>query len=78
MKTAISLSDPIYDAAEELARRLEMSRSQLYATAVEAFVRSHRSDGVTEALNRVYAEESSELDPGIAALQAASIRDEEW
>ena len=78
MKTAISLPDPIYDEAEELASRLGMSRSQLYATAVQELIRSHRSDDVTEALNRVYAEEPSGLDPGIAALQAASIRDEEW
>jgi len=78
MKTAISLPDPVFEAAEVLAHRLGMSRSQLYAEAVEAFVRSHRGQGVTEALNRVYADEPSELDPALAALQAASLPAEEW
>lgn len=78
MKTAISLPDPVFDEAEELAGRLGMSRSQLYATAVKEFVRSHRSEEVTEALNRVYDEETSELDPAISALQAASLPDDEW
>ncbi len=72
MKTAISIPDPLFQAAEELAQRLELSRSQLYSKAVEFFVRSHRQEGITEALNRVYAEESSELDSGWAAIQAAS------
>ncbi|HEX9737109.1 MAG TPA: ChpI protein, partial [Thermoanaerobaculia bacterium] len=30
MKTAISLPDPLFEAAEALAARLSMSRSQLY------------------------------------------------
>lgn len=31
MKTAISIPDPIFEAAEGFARRLGMSRSELYA-----------------------------------------------
>lgn len=78
MKTAVSLPDPIFEAAEELARRTGMSRSQLYALAIEAYVRAHRDDQVTEALDRLYANESSELDPTMAAIQAASLPAEEW
>ena len=41
MKTAISIPDPIFQAAEEAAARLSMSRSQLYTKAVAAFVEIH-------------------------------------
>lgn len=78
MKTAVSLPDRIFEAAEETARRLGVSRSQLYAEAVEAYVRTHREQGVTETLDRVYAAESSELDAAVAALQAASLPDDDW
>ena len=78
MKTAISIPDPLFEAAERLAQRLDMSRSQLYAQAVEVFVRSHRSEGITEALDRVYADQPSELDPAWTALQAVSLPADEW
>jgi len=78
MKTAISLPDPLFEAADQLAKRLGMSRSELYATAVEEYLKSHRSEGVTEALNRIYREEPSNLDPVISAIQAASLPRDEW
>lgn len=78
MKTAISVPDPIFEAAEELAERLGTSRSQLYTEAVKAYVEAHRQENVTGALNRVYAEQPSQLDPAVAEMQWASIRREEW
>ncbi|HEY3130249.1 MAG TPA: hypothetical protein VGL91_12390 [Acidobacteriota bacterium] len=78
MKTAISIPDPIFEEAEELARRLGMSRSELYTKAVRRFVGKRRREGVTEILNRVYSEESSNLDPILAKLQHASLRRKEW
>jgi metal-responsive CopG/Arc/MetJ family transcriptional regulator len=56
-----------------------MSRSELYATAIQEYLKAHRNEGVTEALNQVYREEPSSLDPVISAIQAASLsRDVEW
>ena len=78
MKTAISLPDHVFDAAEAVAHRLGISRSQLYARAVEAFLREHRDDQVTEILNQVYGDQSSELDPVIVAIQSAALPDESW
>lgn len=78
MKTAVSLPDPLFEAAEQEARRLGMSRSELYATAIQAYLSTHRNEGVTEALNRVYHEEPSGLDPVVAAIQAASLSRDEW
>jgi len=78
MKTAISIPDPLFDAADEVADRLGMSRSQLYAKAVAEYVEKHRDDQVTEALNQVYAKYSSTLDPVLAAMQSMSLPREEW
>jgi mRNA-degrading endonuclease toxin of MazEF toxin-antitoxin module len=33
VKTAISIPDPLFDAAERLAKRLRIARSQLYCRA---------------------------------------------
>ena len=57
MKTAISIRDEIFQAAERTARALGMSRSELYATAVKEFVARHAGDRVTEALNDVYGDD---------------------
>ena len=43
MKTAISIPDPVFEAADQLAARIGMSRSELYATAVAEFMDRHLS-----------------------------------
>lgn len=73
------MPEPLFQAAEELAQRLDLSRNQLYNMALEAFVTSHRpGDDVTASLNRVYSRESSELDPNLARMQSASIPRDDW
>jgi metal-responsive CopG/Arc/MetJ family transcriptional regulator len=78
MKTAISLPDPLFQAAEELARGLGMSRSELYARALEAFLCGHRKAAITQHLNEVYKDQPSELDPVIAAIQSVSLSRDDW
>jgi hypothetical protein len=56
MKTAISLPDEVFENAEKLASRLNVSRSELYARALQDFVRQHDPDSVTEAYNQVCSE----------------------
>ena len=80
MKTAISIPDDVFEAAEQLARRLGKSRSELYSTAIASYVDQHRQDGVTEQLNEVYGPQKrqAELDAVLATLQALSIPEEKW
>jgi metal-responsive CopG/Arc/MetJ family transcriptional regulator len=78
MKTAVSLPDELFEAADSLAKRLRMSRSELYASALEAYIRTHQSAEITAAFDRVYGEESSSLDPVVSALQRSSIPRDEW
>jgi hypothetical protein len=78
MKTAISIPDPIFRAADRAARRLKMSRSELYAKAVAAFVEANGGADVTRRLNEVYSVERSELDPVIQAMALSAIDRDEW
>ena len=78
MKTAVSLPGPLFEAADQLAKRLGISRSELYATAIEEYLQAHGGQGITEALNRIYEKEPSGLDPVVGAIQAASLSRDEW
>jgi metal-responsive CopG/Arc/MetJ family transcriptional regulator len=80
MKTAISIPDPIFEAAEKLAERLGVSRSQLYSRAVNSLIEKYRYSGVTERLDAVYEvnPESGRLEQDIEELQSRSIAEEEW
>ena len=75
MKTAISMPNPLFEAAEREAHRLGVSRSELFQRAVQAFLQGHREDGITEALNQVYGSRrgESQLHADIGRLQAASL-----
>jgi metal-responsive CopG/Arc/MetJ family transcriptional regulator len=76
MKTAISLPDPVFRSAERLAARLGVSRSELYCRALKDLLARHDEAAVTAQLDVVYGDRAADagLDPGLAALQATSIR----
>lgn len=73
MKTAVSIPDPLFYAAESLAKRLGMPRSELVSRALEAYIEAHIHYKVREALDEVYAEESSGLEEPLASMQWASL-----
>ena len=78
MKVAISLPDPLFSAAEELAERLHVSRSQLYANALSEYLKDRHDPAVTAQLNAIYANVASSIDPAFAAAQAEVLSHEAW
>ena len=80
MKTAISIPDPLFAAAERAAKRLGISRSELFQCAVKTFLREHEGEGLTEALDKVYgaAKREAKLDRVLERIQLASLPKEEW
>lgn len=78
MKTAISLPDDLFRAADSLAGKLGVSRSRLYATALEEYLARHQSRRISERLDAVYATESSVLDPSTVAAQRKTLKRSEW
>ena len=51
MKTAISLPDPIFHQAESVAKRLGVSRSELYAKALTEYLRKYNDEQITAKFN---------------------------
>jgi metal-responsive CopG/Arc/MetJ family transcriptional regulator len=78
MKTAISIPDPVFKEGERLAKRLKMSRSQLYATAVRTFVGSHRVSDVTRRIDEVLEDVGDQADPFLSAVSAQVLRRSKW
>ena len=80
MKTAISIPDPVFRSAEELAARLGVSRSELYAKAVASLVEKHREDLITSQLNQVYGPggQESSLESDVASIQHRSLKSGKW
>jgi len=78
MKSAIPIPDALFRAADRAAKRQKISRSRFYAQAVEAYLKAQSARGVEEALDAVYANESSELDPGLAAAAYHILSKEKW
>jgi metal-responsive CopG/Arc/MetJ family transcriptional regulator len=78
MKIAISVPDEIFEAGEHLAKQLGLSRSQLYADALSAYLSERGATAVTAKLNAVYAQESPKLDPAFVKSQLGRVADEAW
>jgi hypothetical protein len=78
MKTEISVPNPIYEAAQRLAKDLGMSLSEFYVVALAAYVATYQNGDITKRLDEVYAKENSKLEPGLVAIQIASIGEEKW
>jgi metal-responsive CopG/Arc/MetJ family transcriptional regulator len=56
VKTAISLDESLFREAEEWAGKLGVSRSQLFARAVEEYVRRHENEELVRRLNEAHAD----------------------
>jgi DNA-binding transcriptional MocR family regulator len=79
MKTAISIPDDLFEAADKMAKKLKISRSELYQRAVTHFLQQQGSDIVRESLDRVYSKKSNRgLDPLVRAISEQIIMEEDW
>jgi GTP1/Obg family GTP-binding protein len=75
VKTAISLPDKLFKQAERLARRLKVSRSELYARAIAHYMRTHSRKEITRHINAFVDKhpDLNALDPVLQSLQARSL-----
>lgn len=55
-KTAVSIEQPIFERADELAQQMGVSRSRLYELALEMFIQKQENQQILERLNRFYDE----------------------
>jgi predicted transcriptional regulator len=78
VKTAVSVPDDLFQQAETVARRLRISRSQLYASAIAEFLGRQQKDAVTERLNEVYLGRVAKVDRLLHRAQLSSVEKDSW
>lgn len=66
MKTAISLPDKLFHAADTFAESAGISRSELYATAVAEYLARRDGDHVTKRLNAIFGAAYVPSEPDLA------------
>jgi len=80
MKTAISIPDNVFAAAERAARKLGVSRSEFFTRAVQRMLRRVEAPRLTAridaALARIHGPKG--LDADLARVQAAALADAPW
>jgi predicted transcriptional regulator len=78
MKTAISVPDALFQRADELARRLGKSRSELYREALAEYIARREPSAVTVSLDEVVAELGSPVDRWAAEAGRRALERSEW
>ncbi len=56
VKTAISIRKSLFEQAESLARRMKISRSHLFALALEEYIRRQENRELLAQINAAYAD----------------------
>ncbi len=82
MKTAISIPDDIFLSAEKTAKKLGISRSQLFTKAIEEYIQNHSQEKITDKLNKIYTKRSVSSDNKISNISInllrESLKDDSW
>ena len=78
MKTTVSLPDDLFRQAVAAAKKLRVSRSQLYRQAIAEFLERSGSERVTERLNEIYSNRRVELPPALARAQMKTLPKDSW
>ena len=64
----------LFHKAEATARRLQVSRSELYARAIAEFLTLEQGETITERLNKVYSLNPAKVDPALNRAQLKSLK----
>jgi metal-responsive CopG/Arc/MetJ family transcriptional regulator len=81
IKTAISIRKPLFEQADELARKMNVSRSRLFGLALEEYIRRQENQELLRELNAVYGDEPDPAEETLRAYARRSQRrivDGEW
>jgi metal-responsive CopG/Arc/MetJ family transcriptional regulator len=78
MKIAVSVPDDVFQEAEQLARRMKRSRSEVYSRALAEYVARHAPDRVTEAMDRALTEIGEPTDRLVRAASRRVLKRSDW
>jgi HSP90 family molecular chaperone len=68
------MPDDLFRLAEAAAHRLRVSRSELYANAIAAFLKQQDANTITERLNELYSQNPAKVDSGLHHAQLKTIK----
>jgi metal-responsive CopG/Arc/MetJ family transcriptional regulator len=79
MKTAISIPDEVFEQAEQAAKRLGLSRSELFTRAVQAFLATRLERNITASYDAAF-EGSSPIESDAFHVEATrrALSNVEW
>ncbi len=72
IRTDVSVSPPIFKAAEHLAKKLGLNLTELYTLALTSYMSKYQ-ENITETLDRIYEHEPSAIEPVLANAQTVSL-----
>ena len=78
MKTSISLPDDLFAIAERLAEQRGVSRSELYATALRAYIEEHAGDDLRERIDAFCARVDTAPPEDLSRASRAALRGTNW
>lgn len=80
IKTAISLEKPVFEEVDLLAREMEISRSRVFALAVQEFIERRKSEKMLDAINEAHDDGSDQTDDpltrGMRRKHRAIVKDQ--
>jgi predicted transcriptional regulator len=79
MKTAISVPDDIFDQADRAAKRLGLSRSELFTRAVQAFLATRAEENITKSYDAAFGDAGeADVDQWRREATRRALLDVEW
>jgi len=83
IKTAISIQQDLFDAINQLAQELHISRSKLFMLAVEDFIAKNKNRQLLAQINAAYDDavpdaEETQVQTAMKQKQARCLETEAW
>ncbi len=78
MRIHVDLPSELVVGAGRVARESGLDRDRVLALALREYLERHDPASITRALDRVYANTSSQLDPGIERAQSEVLASDDW
>jgi metal-responsive CopG/Arc/MetJ family transcriptional regulator len=72
------MPDQLFRQAEAAARRLRVSRSELYAKAISEFLKQQDANTITERLNDLYSRHPAKVDAKLHRAQLKTLKKHAW
>lgn len=80
VKTAISIDKPLFEQLGNLAQKMNISRSRIFALAVQEFIQRHENLKLLEAINAAYDDfpdgKESSLNTSRRAMHLKIVKDQ--